>query len=82
MGNQQQDSAVVGPQIDEMFPDRIARNGGQSDGRFIEKQHTWPMQSGLGDFQTANHAAGVLAHHAPSIGRQSYELMMFANTRL
>jgi hypothetical protein len=26
-----------------MFPNSVARNGVQSDGRLIEKQHAWPM---------------------------------------
>jgi hypothetical protein len=43
MGCQEQRSAVVDQQIDEMFPNSVACNGGQSDGRLIEKQHAWPM---------------------------------------
>src|ERR1035441_6669774 len=65
-----------------MFPDSVARNGVQSDGRLIEKQHAWPMQGGLGDLQTADHTAGVLAHHPACFGSQAHELQLLTDARL
>src|SRR5271157_2804138 len=46
MGGEEQGRAVVGPQIDQMFPDSIARNRVQPDGRLIEEKHPRPMQRG------------------------------------
>src|ERR1017187_4820853 len=67
MGGEEQGRAIVGPQINEVFPNRVARTRVQPDGRFIEEEHPRSMQSGLGDFQPADHAAGVLAHQAAAV---------------
>src|ERR1019366_2808359 len=82
MGREEQGRAVVAPQINEMSPDSIARNRVQSDGRLIEEEHLRPMQRGLGDFQAADHAAGVFAHKAPAVGRQAHELQGLPDARL
>src|ERR1035441_6881717 len=67
MGREEQGRSIVGTQINEMFPNSVAGNGGQSDGRLIEEEHPRPMQRGLGDFQAADHAAGVLPHQATAL---------------
>src|ERR1017187_3645066 len=43
MGREKQRGAVVSPQIDQMFPDRVARNRIQPDGR--SEEHTSELQS-------------------------------------
>src|ERR1035437_391281 len=73
MGGEEQGRAIVGPQINEMFPNRVARNRVQPDGRLIEEEHPRSMQCGLGDLQPADHAAGVLAHQAAAVGGQAHE---------
>ncbi len=40
------------------------------------------MQRGLGDFQAADHAAGVFAHQAAAVGSQAHELQSLADARL
>src|ERR1035437_9546051 len=82
MGGEEQGRAVVGPQIDEMFPNSVARNRVQPDGRLIEEEHPRPMQRGLGDFQAADHAAGVFGHKAAGVGRQAHELQSLPDARL
>src|ERR1035437_6444621 len=82
MGGEEQGRAVVGPQIHEMFPNRVARNRVQPDGRLIEEEHARAMQRGLGDFQTAAHAAGVFAHQAAAVGGQAHELQCLPDARL
>ena len=82
MRGEEQRRAVIGPHIHEMLPNRVARNRVQPDGRFIEEEHFGPMQRGLGDFQAANHAAGVFAHHAAGIGGQVHELQCLPDARL
>src|ERR1017187_2218143 len=82
MGGEEQGRAIVGPQINEVFPNRVARNRVQSDGRLVEEDHPWSMQRGLGDFQPTNHAAGVLAHQAAAVGSQTHELQGLPDARL
>src|ERR1019366_3520965 len=82
MGGEEQGRAVVGPQIDEMFPNSVARNRVQPDGRLIEEEHPRPMQRGLGDFQAADHAPRVLPHQAAAVGSQAHELQCLADARL
>src|ERR1035438_6772257 len=64
MGGEEQGRAIVGPQINQMFPNRVARNRVQPDGRFIKEEHPRSMQRGLGDFQAPDHAAGIGADQA------------------
>src|ERR1017187_3378808 len=82
MGGEKQGRAVIGPQINEMFPNRVARNRVQPDGRLIEEKHPRTMQRGLGDFQAADHAAGVFAHKAAAVGGQPHELQCLPDARL
>src|ERR1035441_2371827 len=82
MGGEEQGRAVVGPQINEMFPNRVARNRVQTDGRLIEEEHPRSMQRGLGDFQAANHAAGILGHQAAAVGSQAHEIQGLPDARL
>src|ERR1017187_6743698 len=82
MGGEEKGRAVVGPQINEMFPNGVASNRVQPDGRLIEEEHSRSMQRGLGDFQAADHAAGVLAHQAAAVGRQAHELQCLPDARL
>src|ERR1019366_6472202 len=82
MSGEEQCGAVVGPQIGEMFPDSVARNRVEPDGRLIEEQHARPVQRGLGDFQAPHHAAGVLVHQAPALGSQVHELQCLLYARL
>ena len=35
-------------------------------GRFVEEQHAWRAQQGLGKAQSLPHPLGVLAHRAPA----------------
>src|ERR1035438_6742423 len=48
MGGEKQRGAVAGPQIDEMFPNRVARNRAQPDGWLLEETNERPMPRGLG----------------------------------
>ena len=82
MGREEQRCAIVGPQINEMFPNRVARNGVQPNRRLIQEEHPRPMQRGLGDFKAADHAAGVLPYQATAVGRQAHEIQCFADARL
>src|ERR1017187_3613566 len=82
MGREEQRCAIVGPQINEMFPNRVARNGVQPNRRLIQEEHPRPMQRGLGDFQAADHSAGVLPHQAFAVGSQAHELQCLADARL
>src|ERR1039458_10051553 len=82
MGGEEQGRAIVGPQINEGFPKRVARNRVQPDGRLIEEEHPWSMQRGLGDFQPTNHAAGVLAHQAAAVGSQTHDTRMLPLPRM
>src|ERR1035437_1382684 len=82
MGGEEQGRAIVGPQIDEMFPNRIARDRVQPDGRLIEEKHPRSMQRGLGDFQAADHAAGVFAHEPAPVGGEAHELQGLPDARL
>ena len=68
MSGEKQGRAVVGPQVKETFPNSVARNRVQPDGRLIKKEHPRSMQRGLGDFQAADHAAGVFVHKAAAVG--------------
>src|ERR1019366_4451776 len=43
MGREEQGRSVVGPQINQMFPNSIARNRVQPDGRLIEEEDPGPM---------------------------------------
>src|ERR1019366_2753656 len=79
MGREEQRCAIVGPQINEMFPNRVARNGVQPNRRLIQEEHPRPMQRGLGDFKVADHSAGVLPHQAPAVGREAHEIQCCAN---
>src|ERR1017187_1660383 len=65
MRGEEQGRAVVGPQVDQMFPNSVARNRIQADRRLIEEQHARPMQRGLGDFQ----AEGQGGRAGAQIGR-------------
>jgi hypothetical protein len=65
-----------------MFPNSVARNRVQPDGRLIEEEHPRPMQRGLGDFQASDHAAGVFAHKAAAVGSQAHELQCLPDARL
>src|ERR1035441_8582607 len=82
MGREEQRCAIVGPQINEMFPNSVARNGVQPNRRLIQEEHPRPMQRGLGDFKAADHAAGVLPHQAAAVGSQAHELQCLADARL
>src|ERR1019366_1566738 len=82
MGREEQGRSVVGAQIDEMFPNRVARNRVQPDGWLIQEEHPRPMQRGLGDLKAADHSAGVLPHQATAVSRQAHEIQCFANPRL
>src|ERR1035438_1268868 len=82
MGGEEQGRAIVGPQINEVLPNRVARNRVQPNGRLIEEEHPRPMQRGLGDFQPADHPAGVLAYQAAAVRRQAHELQSLPDTRL
>src|ERR1035441_3881010 len=73
MGGEEQGRAEVSPHIHQKFPNRVARNRVQPDGRLIQEEHPRAMQRGLRDFQAADHAAGVLAHKASAVGGQSHE---------
>src|ERR1035441_2742001 len=82
MRGEEQGCAVVGPQIDQMFPNSVARDRIQANRRLIEEQHARPMQRGLGDFQTADHAARVVAYQAAAVGGQTHELQCLGDARL
>src|ERR1035441_4253147 len=82
MRGEEQGCAIVGPQIDQMFPNSVARNRIQADRRLIEEQHARPVQRGLGDFQAADHAARVVAYQAAAVGGQTHELQCLGDPRL
>src|ERR1035438_6444643 len=82
MRGEEQGGAVVGAQIDQMFPNSVTRNRIQADRRLIEEQHARPVQRGLGDFQAADHAARVVAHQAAAVGGQTHELQCLGDARL
>src|ERR1017187_4116697 len=58
MRGEEQGRAVVGPQVDQMFPNSVARNRIQADRRLIEEQHARPVQRGLGDFRSEERRVG------------------------
>src|ERR1039457_5769013 len=78
----EQSRAVVGQQLKEVFTNSVARNRIQPDGRLIEEQHPRSMQRGLGDFQAADHSAGVFAHKTAAVGSQAHELQCLLDARL
>src|ERR1022692_4717819 len=82
MCGEEQGRAVVGSQVDQMFPNSVTRNRIQANRRLIEEQHARPMQRGLGDFQAADHAARVVAHQAAAVGGQTQELQCLGDPRL
>src|ERR1039458_3152705 len=82
MGGEEQGRAIVGPQINEMLPNRVARNRVQPDGWFIEEEHPRSMQRGLGDFQPADHPAGILAYQTAAVRGQAHELQCLPDAPL
>ena len=82
MCGEEQCRTVAGPQIDQMSPNRVARNRVQPYGWLVEEEHPRPMQCRLSDFQPPHHAAGVLVYQPAAVGSQTHELQGLADTPL
>jgi hypothetical protein len=46
------------PQIEEVFPNILPRNGIESGGRLVEQEHLGMVEHGLSHLQLPDHAAG------------------------
>src|ERR1039458_2457851 len=82
MGGQKQSGAVVITQIDQVFPDSVPCNRIKPDGRLIEEEYVRPVQRSLGNLQPADHAPGIMAYQATSVGCQVHKCQLLPDAGL
>ena len=69
-------------QLAHVVPDGLTRDGVETDGRLVHEQHLRPVQHALGDFEPADHAAGVAPHEVVGRFRQTHDVERVSNARL
>ena len=60
-------------------PDTVARNGIQTDGRFVEDQQRRPVDQRLRQLEPAHHAAGVRARQRVGDVEQLHRVQRFVD---